>query len=88
MSWGSQVQFLYLLTVGMCKVFTVASLGFDWNFNSIQDESNELFRAYRDMFEVAISQASLIRSMVTIYAPLIWRIFVSFSGSSFNPLTY
>ncbi|THH17329.1 hypothetical protein EW146_g3445 [Bondarzewia mesenterica] len=30
--------------------------GFDYQFNAIQNESNELFCAYKDMFEVAISQ--------------------------------
>ena len=30
--------------------------GFDYGFDSIQNESNELFKAYKDMFEIAISQ--------------------------------
>ncbi|KAL1937797.1 hypothetical protein VTO73DRAFT_12816 [Trametes versicolor] len=30
--------------------------GFDYHFNAIHDGSNELFMAYKDMFEIAISQ--------------------------------
>lgn len=49
--------------------------GFDYNFNAIQDESNELFRAYKDMFEVAISQGRLMRTIISIYAPFVNQIF-------------
>lgn len=45
--------------------------GFDYNFNAIQDETNELFCAYREMFEVAISQGRLFRTMMDIYLPFL-----------------
>ncbi|KAJ7497201.1 cytochrome P450 [Mycena latifolia] len=49
--------------------------GFDYNFNSIQDESNELFVAYKDMFEVAISQGSSFRTLLSIYLPFVNKLF-------------
>lgn len=52
--------------------------GFDYNFNAIQDESNELFSAYKEMFEVAISQGRLLRTIVGIYLPFVNRFLVSF----------
>ena len=58
-------------------------IGFDYNFNAIQDESNELFRAYKDMFEVAISQGRFIRTIISIYAPFVNQIFVSASFTLF-----
>ncbi|KAF8210134.1 cytochrome P450 [Mycena galopus ATCC 62051] len=63
-------QFLSRLT------FDVIGLaGFDYNFNSIKDETNELFRAYKDMFEVAISQGTMFRTLLSIYLPTINRLF-------------
>lgn len=53
--------------------------GFDYNFNAIQDETNELFCAYREMFEVAISQGRLFRTMMDIYLPFLSPYFVSMS---------
>ncbi|KAF8906588.1 cytochrome P450 [Gymnopilus junonius] len=49
--------------------------GFDYNFNSIEDESNELFCAYKEMFEVAISQSPPIRTVLRIYAPFLDSLF-------------
>ncbi|KAJ6586826.1 cytochrome P450 [Mycena vulgaris] len=56
--------------------FDVVGLaGFDYSFNSLQDESNELFLAYKDMFEVAISQGRPFRTLLSIYLPLVNRLF-------------
>jgi hypothetical protein len=52
-------------------------LGFDYHFNAIQDESNELFCAYKDMFEVSISQKRVFRNILDIYLPIANRIYVS-----------
>ncbi|KAJ7246433.1 cytochrome P450 [Mycena rebaudengoi] len=49
--------------------------GFDYNFNSVQDETNELFIAYKDMFEVAISQSTMFRKLLSIYLPIINQLF-------------
>ncbi|KAJ6593806.1 cytochrome-450 hydroxylase [Mycena capillaripes] len=49
--------------------------GFDYSFNSIQDETNELFIAYTDMFEVAISQGGPFRTLLSIYLPRINKLF-------------
>lgn len=54
------------------------SLGFDYHFNAIQNEDNELFKAYKDMFEFAISQPNVFRSAMYTYAPIFTRFFVSF----------
>ncbi|KAF8639311.1 hypothetical protein AX17_001592 [Amanita inopinata Kibby_2008] len=43
--------------------------GFDYNFNAIQDDSNELFAAYKEMFECSISQGRVIRTLFSIYLP-------------------
>ncbi|KAL0956023.1 hypothetical protein HGRIS_002196 [Hohenbuehelia grisea] len=72
---------------GMCKIdvarwvsratFDVIGIaGFDYNFNAIQDETNELFCAYKDMFEVAISQGGFIRTVLMVYLPFLTRILV------------
>ncbi|KAJ7430855.1 cytochrome P450 [Mycena galericulata] len=56
--------------------FDVVGLaGFDYSFNSIQDETNELFLAYRDMFEVAISQGTPFRTLLSIYLPRVNQLF-------------
>ena len=57
---------------------TSLSSGFDYHFNAIQNENNELFRAYKDMFEFAISQPGILRSTIYAYVPLIKRLFVRF----------
>jgi len=49
--------------------------GFGYNFNAIRDETNELFCAYREMFEVAISQGRLFRTMLDIYLPYLSVLF-------------
>ena len=52
--------------------------GFDYDFNSIEDDTNELFCAYREMFELAISQqTSPMRHLLGIYFPIINVLFVS-----------
>jgi hypothetical protein len=55
-----------------------AVLGFDYSFNAIQNEENELFNAYRDMFEIAISQPRMFRSLVSTHVPIYDRLFVRF----------
>ncbi|KAI0051240.1 cytochrome-450 hydroxylase [Auriscalpium vulgare] len=49
--------------------------GFDYQFNAIQNESNELFLAYKEMFEVAVSQAQSLKAMFSIYLPIILTLF-------------
>jgi cytochrome P450 len=43
--------------------------GFDYNFDAIKGESNELFGAYKEMFEVVISQGHPVWTLLRIYAP-------------------
>ncbi|CAA7263202.1 unnamed protein product [Cyclocybe aegerita] len=53
----------------------IGMAGFDYNFNAIRDESNELFMAYKEMFETAISQGSFLRTMLRIYLPSVSSLF-------------
>lgn len=50
--------------------------GFDYNFNAIENETNELFSAYKEMFEVAVSQSNPVRTIFRIYMPLISSLLV------------
>ncbi|KAF9478642.1 cytochrome-450 hydroxylase [Pholiota conissans] len=65
------------LTIDVCHwvsraTFDVIGLaGFDYSFNAIENESNELFCAYKEMFEVAISQSNPMRTIFRIYMPFI-----------------
>lgn len=51
--------------------------GFDYHFNAIQNEFDELFHAYKEMFEMAISQSDGIRTVIGLYIPLLNELFVS-----------
>jgi cytochrome P450 len=56
--------------------------GFEYDFNAIQDESNELFAAYKDMFETAISQSSDLRTIIGVYVPFLKRWFPDASAQT------
>ncbi|KAG9316669.1 cytochrome P450 [Chiua virens] len=45
--------------------------GFDYHFNAIQNESDELFCAYKEMFEIALAQRDGHRTILGIYLPII-----------------
>ncbi|RPD56633.1 cytochrome-450 hydroxylase [Lentinus tigrinus ALCF2SS1-7] len=48
--------------------------GFDYQFNAIHDESNELFMAYKEMFEIAVSQqGGGLWELAIVYAPILDR---------------
>ncbi|THH05278.1 hypothetical protein EW145_g4912 [Phellinidium pouzarii] len=49
--------------------------GFDYNFSAIQNEENELFLAYKDMFEIAISRGGGLWDIAIIYFPWLERLF-------------
>ncbi|KAG5643591.1 hypothetical protein DXG03_000599 [Asterophora parasitica] len=53
----------------------IGSAGFAYEFNAIKDETNELFRAYKEMFEVAISQGNVLRTIMNIYFPFLSALF-------------
>ena len=55
-----------------------AIAGFDYQFNAIQDESNELFTAYKEMFEIAVSQqGGGLWELLIVYLPILDRFAVS-----------
>ena len=58
--------------------------GFDYNFSAIQNESNELFQAYKEMFEVAVSQSTGIKDILIIYFPWLEKLLVG--CSIFTPI--
>ncbi|KAF5386081.1 hypothetical protein D9615_002473 [Tricholomella constricta] len=53
----------------------IGTAGFDYEFNAIKDESNELFCAYKEMFEVAVSQGKVTRTLMNIYFPFLSSLF-------------
>ena len=55
--------------------------GFDYNFNAIKDESNELFAAYKEMFEIAVSQSHPVWAFLRLYAPFMSALLASSSSS-------
>ena len=50
--------------------------GFDYHFNAIQNEHDELFNAYKNMFEVVLSQSRVLRHTINSYFPIFERYFV------------
>lgn len=58
--------------------FDAVGTGFDYHFDAIKDESNELFMAYKEMFETAVSQSGGgLRELAITYVPILNRIAVS-----------
>ncbi|KAF8134634.1 cytochrome P450 [Boletus edulis] len=49
--------------------------GFDYQFNAIQNESDELFCAYKEMFETALTQNNGFRTVLGIYFPILDLLF-------------
>lgn len=61
--------------------YAYRNTGFDYHFNAIHDGSNELFMAYKDMFEIAISQQKgSLWDIAVLYFPALDGLWVS-SGS-------
>lgn len=57
--------------------------GFDYAFNAIQKEDNEVYLAYKDMFELSLGKdAHSIRFLLGIWYPWIDKIWVSASARS------
>jgi hypothetical protein len=52
-------------------------LGFDYDFNAIGGEPNELFSAYKEMFEVTLALGNPARNFLRIYFPFVDSIFVN-----------
>jgi hypothetical protein len=49
--------------------------GFDYNFHSLQDESEEMYLAYRTMFNIA-DKGSQLKGLIQIYFPWVEKIYV------------
>jgi hypothetical protein len=63
--------------------------GFDYHFNAIQNENNELFNAYKDMFEDAMSQSQGgLSVMLRLYFPILDTLFVSPTSNVIKALVF
>ncbi|KAG9003004.1 hypothetical protein FRB94_001626 [Tulasnella sp. JGI-2019a] len=51
--------------------------GFDYSLNAIENEDNELYLAYKAMFDSAINRGQSLRSIASIFFPIIDRIWPS-----------
>lgn len=72
----------------VCETNTTSSLcltaihpGFDYNFHALHEDTNELFSAYKNMFEISISQTQLIRTLISIYLPWVTVLFVCLAST-------
>ncbi|TFK75269.1 cytochrome P450 [Pluteus cervinus] len=72
---SAQVQLDICRWISRATFDVIGLAGFDYDFNAIEDESNELFCAYKEMFEVSISQGGFTRTMFNIYLPAISSLF-------------
>ena len=54
-----------------------ANSGFDYEFNAIQDEKNEVYLAYKDMFDVGVNQGQDLKAIFCVYFPIFTPILVS-----------
>ncbi|KAH7926700.1 cytochrome P450 [Leucogyrophana mollusca] len=78
---GSSVDSARETEIDVCHwisraTFDVIGLaGFGYNFNAIQKQSDELFSAYKEMFEIAVSQGEGFRTILGIYLPTINNLF-------------
>ncbi|KAI0318272.1 cytochrome-450 hydroxylase [Amylostereum chailletii] len=61
--------------MGRATFDVIGLAGFDYHFNAVQNETNELFVAYRDMFETSLAQGQTSRSFLGIVFPFINKIF-------------
>lgn len=83
--WMSRATFDIIGLAGsplLPSLFAVKSntcAGFDYNFNSIQDESNELFLAYKEMFDKVIGKSTFWGTLASVYLPTLFKIIVCFS---------
>jgi cytochrome P450 len=81
--WISRATFDVIGLAGLCLLDSIVIAltelfqGFDYNFNAIKNESNELFAAYKEMFEIAISQSHPVWTMLRIYVPFMSALLAS-----------
>lgn len=49
--------------------------GFDYDFHALRDESEEVYRAYRDMFAIA-DKGPGVKGLLSLYFPIIEKLLV------------
>jgi hypothetical protein len=54
-----------------CYCSDIICSGFEYDFDAIENESDELFSAYKEMFEVAISQNDDLWEVANIWLPIL-----------------
>jgi len=57
--------------------------GFDYDFHSLQDETEEVYDAYRRMFNIADKGLGL-REILELYFPILRKIWVRFAITAFE----
>ena len=72
---GARVDVCHWISRATFDVIGLA--GFDYNFSAIQHETNELFQAYKDMFEIAVSRGGNLLDLAIVYFPWLERLYVS-----------
>jgi len=50
--------------------------GFDYSLNALDNENNELYLAYKAMFDSSINKGQGLRTLVSIFFPILDRIWV------------
>ena len=55
----------------------IGLVGFDYQFNALEDETEEVYGAYRRMFDVA-DKGPELRGILELYFPIIRRFWVSY----------
>ena len=70
------------------KNVDLPTLGFDYAFNAIDGESNELFSAYKEMFEVTLALGNPTRDIIRVYFPFIDTIFVNIQCVTLSSRTH
>jgi len=61
--------------LGRATFDVIGIAGFDYHFNATQNEENELFNAYKNMFEIALSQSHVLQQLLSLYIPGYERLF-------------
>jgi len=78
---GARIDVTHWIT---CASFDVMGLaGFNYDFHSLQDETEEVYSAYRRMFNIANNGLGM-RGILELYFPVLRKIFVS-DKSHFYP---
>lgn len=63
--------------IGRATFDVIGLAGFEYHFNALESEKDELFMAFRDMFEVTMAQTHIGRTILGGLFPFLDQLFVS-----------